>query len=84
VRDGAALPCHDLRRGGFCHVSSQQLGRCHVIGLATPTCMARQYSLAAPCMEARPKVLVLKKFSNGGKFKNSFKKVLKIKKILSV
>jgi hypothetical protein len=29
-------------------------------------------------------VLVLKKFSNGVKFKNSFKKVLKIKKILSV
>jgi hypothetical protein len=31
-------------------------------------------------MEARPKVLVFKKFSNGVKFKNSFKKVLKIKK----
>jgi hypothetical protein len=68
VRDGAALTCHDLRRGGFCHVSSQRLGRCHVIGLA------------APCMETRLKVLVLKKFSNGVKFKNSFKKSVKNKK----
>jgi hypothetical protein len=68
VRDGATLLCHDLRRDGFCHVSGQRLGRCHVIGLA------------APCIETRLKVLVLKKFSNGVKFKNSFKKVLKIKK----
>jgi hypothetical protein len=37
------------------HITYQLSGRCHVTDLAASSYMARQYSLDAPCLEARSK-----------------------------